>query len=180
MNIYFQDYYADDSIDIDEAYEADLELALELFYELYDEKDNFFGITDDSNGKTIQFMYIKQDTWLVDIPDMENAGSWQKRTDYDECVNFIRSFYERKPIDTTDFSFESFPLEEKEREEMIAIGTAASQKEKEREEQVKAVEEKEREWQRLSRLEDERYWKEQMQKSAMEDKKNKGHWSFWR
>ncbi|MDR2147824.1 MAG: hypothetical protein LBE91_15335 [Tannerella sp.] len=109
MKVFYQDYSTDESIDSNEPKEADLEFALDLFYELTDEEDNFFGVTDDNNERTIQFMYIKQDTWLVDIPDMKKDGSWNKEADYDECVSLIRDFYNGIPISMTSFIFNSYP-----------------------------------------------------------------------
>lgn len=108
MRIFYQDYYTDEGIDANDPIEADLEFALELFYELTDNEDNFFGIINDNNGKSIQFMYVEQDTWLVDIPAIDKKGAWQQHTDYDGCISLIQDFYNEKLITESSYSFESY------------------------------------------------------------------------
>ena len=178
MKIFYQDYCINEGIDANKPIEADLEFALELFYELTDEEDNFFGIIDDDSGKSIQFMYIKEDTWLVDIPTIKEAGSWQKYTNYDECVEFIREFYESKQVDTTSFVFESYSLEGIELNEMLAMAATISEKEKEAEEQARMAEQKEQEWQEGFRLAQEKDLQERVKKANEESRKNRGRWTF--
>jgi hypothetical protein len=111
MNIYYQDYYTDEGINANNPKEADLEFALELFYELTDEEGSFFGITDTNNTKCIQFIFVEQDDWIVDIPDMDKEGSYQKHADYDACVHLIEKFYNGEAIDTSGFIFQAFESE---------------------------------------------------------------------
>ena len=98
MKIYYHDYYIDKGIDANEPREVDLALALELFYELTDEENNFFGITDDNNEKCIQFLYMEQNTWIVDIPIPPDFINYQKKADYEECVSIIRNVFKEKKI----------------------------------------------------------------------------------
>lgn len=98
MKIYYHDYYMDEGIDANEPREVDLALALELFYELTDEENNFFGITDDNNEKCIQFLYMEQNMWLVDIPIPPDFINYQKKADYEECVSIIRNVFKEKKI----------------------------------------------------------------------------------
>ncbi|MFH6951368.1 hypothetical protein ACHRV6_22965 [Flavobacterium sp. FlaQc-51] len=67
MKLFFYDYVTEEGFDSNEPMNTDLDTALDIFYELNDEENNFFGLIDDSE-KCIQFMFISEDNWLVDIP----------------------------------------------------------------------------------------------------------------
>lgn len=77
--------------------EADLEKALEKFYELSDEDGSFFGVSN-NNDIVIQFAWVDDNKWLVDIPIEVGKYSLQKYANYDECVDLIKSFYQGKSI----------------------------------------------------------------------------------
>ncbi len=93
MKVFYQDYVIDEGIESNDPREADLSFALELFYELTDDKDNFYGIID-SEERCIQFAWESQDKWLVDIPNPPDFMNYQKYADYDECVDMIKRVYE--------------------------------------------------------------------------------------
>jgi hypothetical protein len=98
MNLFFQDYITDEGIASNDPIVADLDTAIDIFYELNDEEDNFFGLIDDSE-KCIQFMFISEDKWLVDIPIPPDFNNLQKYATYEECVSIIKeTFLENKII----------------------------------------------------------------------------------
>ena len=101
MKVYYQDYYLDEGIASDDPREGDLEFALNTFYDLTDEENNFFGIEDNA-GKCIQFMWESQDKWLVDIPQAPSNISFQKYSDYEECVVMIKETYRKNSITIFD------------------------------------------------------------------------------
>ncbi len=75
--------------------ELNLEEALTEFYELSDEEGSFFGIKTEK--KTIQFAYVDEDKWLIDIPyDMKNFICLQKYSTYEECTKIINSIFNGK------------------------------------------------------------------------------------
>jgi hypothetical protein len=111
MKYFFYDV-TDDEYDDDESndgFEDDgtIDEILQSFYDLSEEDGSFLGL-ENEQGQVLQFMWNSNDDWIVDIPEMEKEGSWQKHADYDECVMFIEDFYNEKPIDTSNFVFESF------------------------------------------------------------------------
>ncbi|WP_461532115.1 hypothetical protein [Sinomicrobium sp.] len=104
MKIYYWDYYSDEGIASDTPREADLEFALDVFYGLTDEEDNFFGVVDPKE-KSIQFIFVEQDKWLVDIPSPPDFINHQKYADYDECIALIKAFYAGQDIPATNKGF---------------------------------------------------------------------------
>ncbi|QOW59968.1 hypothetical protein [Treponema pedis] len=95
IKVFYYDYALEHGID--EPRIVDLQTALQWFYELTDESDNFFGLVDD-NDRCIQFMYVDTDEWLVDIPCPPDFVNWQKTADYDECVAIIKEVYKNNRI----------------------------------------------------------------------------------
>ncbi|MGF7108289.1 hypothetical protein [Treponema pedis] len=95
IKVFYYDYALEHGID--EPRIVDLQTALQCFYELTDESDNFFGLVDDDD-KCIQFMYLDTDEWLVDIPCPPDFVNWQKTADYDECVAIIKEVYKNNRI----------------------------------------------------------------------------------
>ena len=93
MKIFSFDPELDNSVDDD----LDLEEALEEFYYLTDVEGTFFGI-EDSEERCIQFAWISQDKWLVDIPKPPDFVNYQKYADYDECVEMIKRVYELNEV----------------------------------------------------------------------------------
>ena len=97
MKVFYQDYTIDQGIESNDPREANLSLALEIFYELTDDENNFFGI-EDSEERCIQFFWISQDKWLVDIPKPPDFINYQKYADYDECIEMIKRVYELNEV----------------------------------------------------------------------------------
>ena len=46
-----------------------------------------------SDNDIIQFAYLREDIWLVDIPVMAERGSYMKECEYQDCVDIIRNYY---------------------------------------------------------------------------------------
>lgn len=90
IKIFYYDYELDQGIE--DPHVVDLQTALKLFYEITDEPNNFFGLVD-SYDKCIQFIYLDNGEWLIDIPCPPDFLNWQKTTDYDECVHIIKEVY---------------------------------------------------------------------------------------
>jgi hypothetical protein len=93
MKIFSFDPELDNGADDD----LSLEEALEEFYYLTDVDGTFYGIID-SEERCIQFAWISQDKWLVDIPKPPDFINYQKYADYDECIDMIKRVYELKEV----------------------------------------------------------------------------------
>ncbi|MET4083230.1 hypothetical protein ABIB40_003199 [Pedobacter sp. UYP30] len=97
MKIYYHDYYTDEGIDTYNPREADLPYTLDIFYNLTDEENNFFGIVD-GNNRCIQFAWENQDKWLVDIPNPPSDLNYQTYADYDGCIAMIKDVYQLNKV----------------------------------------------------------------------------------
>ena len=75
-----------------DAIEAPLSSVLDKFYELSEAENSFLGLKKSDND-IIQFAYLREDIWLVDIPVMAERGSYMKECEYQDCVDIIRSYY---------------------------------------------------------------------------------------
>jgi hypothetical protein len=116
MKYFFYDA-TDDEYDDDESNDGfksngTIDEILQSFYDLSEEAGSFLGL-ENEQGLVLQFMRNSDDKWLIDIPEAEKEGSWQKYADYDECVSLIEDFYNEKPVDITKFTFESYHSQEK-------------------------------------------------------------------
>jgi len=69
------------------------------FYELYDEQGSFWGIEDD-DGTILQFYWLQDDIWLVDIPVPPTFINYQKKADYEECTLIIKNILKEKKVHT--------------------------------------------------------------------------------
>jgi len=88
--------YLDDDVDISkEALSEDA--VIDSFYKLYDENGSFWGI-EDNEGKILQFYWLYDDTWLVDIPVPPDFINYQKKADYEECILIIKNILKEKKI----------------------------------------------------------------------------------
>lgn len=103
MDIYYYDELLEEEIPSKEAISLPLEIILEKFYNLSETKNSYFGIIGENN--IIQFQWIKEDVWLVDIPNMKKNGSFQKQCDFRECVNIIKQNSEKRWEMPRDFIF---------------------------------------------------------------------------
>jgi hypothetical protein len=63
---------------------------LDNFYNLYNEEGSFWGI-EDNEGNILQFCWLYDNTWLVDIPVPPDFVNYQKKADYEECILIIRN-----------------------------------------------------------------------------------------
>lgn len=91
MKVFYYDYYTEKGIETEKAKTSELKHVLELFYKLNDVKNNFLGIID-KNENTIQFMFLEQDKWLVEIPNDDNCN-YQMYANYNECADLIEKSY---------------------------------------------------------------------------------------
>ena len=111
MKYFYNDVIDDDFEDDedDDIFEGDgtLDDILHSFYDLSEEDGSFLGLENEQET-VIQFMWESDSEWLVDIPDIEKEGSWQKHADYDECILLIEKFFNNNQIDMTCFVFQSF------------------------------------------------------------------------
>jgi len=83
-----------------EDYEANLEEAIEAFYDLPDVEGAFFGLFD-NNNRFVQFAWITQDKWLVDIPSesYETTGeSYQFYESYNNCIEIINAIFRKVTV----------------------------------------------------------------------------------
>jgi len=89
MKIFFSDSETGARRD---AYEADLDEAIDVFYELSDLKGSFFGLVNDS-GKIVQFAWMDNDKWTINIPLPERLGALHKFGDYETCQQVIIDYF---------------------------------------------------------------------------------------
>jgi hypothetical protein len=89
MKIFFYD--ADTEAQRDE-YEGDLDEAINEFYELSDVKGSFFGLVNET-GKVVQFAWMDDDKWTIDIPLPEQGGSLSRYGDYELCQQVIIDYF---------------------------------------------------------------------------------------
>ncbi len=94
MKVFLYDIETDEER---EPEEYTLDEALEEFYYLSEEEDSFLGIIDDED-RCIQFLFVSDNKWLVDIPRVAENYTLQKYADYDECVAMIKKVYELNKI----------------------------------------------------------------------------------
>lgn len=96
MKVFYLDYVTDDEIPSDTPREINLEKAIDIFYNLNENEDNFFGIVDDKD-KCIQFICVDLDYWEIDIPFQE-IPKHLRYADYDRCISIIKKCYMKKSI----------------------------------------------------------------------------------
>jgi len=94
MKIFSSDLEDDIDISTDVLTEEEI---INNFYELYDEQGSFWGIEDNA-GKVLQFYWLYDETWLVDIPVPPDFINYQKKADYEECVLIIKNILKEKKI----------------------------------------------------------------------------------
>lgn len=95
MKIFYWDYNLNEGIE--EPIKVDLQTALNLFYEVTEEPNNFFCVIDD-NQKAIQFLCLDDDKWLVDIPSPPNFNNYQIKTDLEGCAYMIKEVFKQNRI----------------------------------------------------------------------------------
>ncbi|GEN71265.1 hypothetical protein [Chryseobacterium lathyri] len=107
IRTFYYDSSSDEGIESSEAREMTLENALETFYNLSEEKGSFIGFK--TNDKIIQFDWNDDNLWMADIPDPQKRGSFQKECDYDQCVEIIKSAFDKPNWQIpNDFGFMSW------------------------------------------------------------------------
>ena len=85
--------------DIEHDDDTDLETAIEEFSELSEEEGSFFGIITPDN-RIIQFAYVDNNKWNLDIPSKDNPQDfYQREVNYDACVEIIKSVFSGVSID---------------------------------------------------------------------------------
>ncbi|NTE03126.1 hypothetical protein G6M26_41500 [Agrobacterium tumefaciens] len=95
-----------------EDYEANLEEAIEAFYDLPDVEGTFFGIFD-RNNRFVQFAWKSQDKWLIDIPSdsFETTGeSFQLYGSYNECIKIINTLFDDTTVSQLQLQIENKTL----------------------------------------------------------------------
>lgn len=105
MKLFYYDAYLDEGIESDEANKTNYNEAIVYFYNLTDEEGGFLGLTDNHN-QSIQFLWISQDKWLVDIPIPPDFKNPQQYADHDECIEIIKKVYELDKV----ISFETMKI----------------------------------------------------------------------
>ncbi len=101
MKLYYYDAYLDESIDSSKPVEVSHSEAIEEFYNLTDYDGSFYGLIDDDQ-KTIQFAWVDQDKWLVDIPMPPDFVNPQQYADYDECIEIIDKIYSLNKVEVSN------------------------------------------------------------------------------
>ncbi|MFD2287260.1 hypothetical protein GJU39_13655 [Pedobacter petrophilus] len=95
-----------------EDYEANLEEAIEAFYDLPDVEGAFFGIFD-HNNRFVQFAWNAQDEWLIDIPSdsFETTGkAFQLYGSYDKCIKIINTLFDDTTVSQLQVQIENKTL----------------------------------------------------------------------
>jgi hypothetical protein len=78
-------------ITVDDAVKVELEEALNLFFKLSHLKGNYIGFVI-NDTQILQFMSVGvPNSYLLDIPDVDQKGSLQKMTDFEECRSVLVS-----------------------------------------------------------------------------------------
>ncbi len=89
-------------------YEANLDEAINEFYELSDSIGSFFGLVNNS-GKIVQFAWMDDDKWTINIPLPERGGALHKFGDYETCQQVIIDYFnDISPEILEDLEFEAF------------------------------------------------------------------------
>jgi len=86
-------YDATTNIDITvkESVAVELKEALNLFFKLTPMKGNYIGFVINET-QVLQFMSVgAPNSYLLDIPDVDQNGSLQKTTDFEECRSVLIS-----------------------------------------------------------------------------------------
>ena len=108
LKLYYWDYDMDGGIASDKPEQTTLTDALQYMEELSETDGNFLGF-ELADGKIIQFMHDENLGLLLDIPDIEEGGSYTKTLDLDACLQIIRDLYNgKKPMDIEGLSFDSY------------------------------------------------------------------------
>ncbi|MFT5823503.1 MAG: hypothetical protein ACI8ZM_004765 [Crocinitomix sp.] len=104
---FWWDYFRDEGTDAEGA-EANLKQATDLMKELSNSDASFLGVVTPSK-KTVQFIYQEDRSLRLDIPDMENDGSYTKVVAMDECLQIIKdAFHEKDAMKIKGLKFESW------------------------------------------------------------------------
>lgn len=89
-------------------YEANLDEAINVFYELSDTEGSFMGLVNHI-GKIVQFAWTDDDKWTINIPLPERGGALYKHGDYETCQQVIIDYYNGKsPELLNGLKFEAF------------------------------------------------------------------------
>jgi len=108
MKVYYCNYETDVNVPFDEPIEMNYEEAIKAFLDIAGYGENFYGL-EIQPDTAVQFVYVDEDEWLIDIPDTEKGGSHSKECDQEECLSMIRKVYDTGKLPELDgFSFESF------------------------------------------------------------------------
>ena len=92
IKIFWNDSELNIGVASSEAIEAPLNSVLDKFYDLSEAENSFLGLKKSDND-IIQFAYLREDIWLVDIPVIAERGSYMKECEYQDCVDIIRNYY---------------------------------------------------------------------------------------
>lgn len=104
---YYYDSSSDEGIESNIALGMAIEKTLDIFDNLSEAEGSFIGIKNDNF--VIQFAWSDNNLWIADIPNLQQRGSFQKRCDYGQCVEIIRSAFNKSDWQVpNDFTFVSW------------------------------------------------------------------------
>lgn len=92
IKMFWNDGISDTGVASSDAIESSLDLVLDKFYDLSENENSFLGLKKSEND-IIQFAYLKENIWLVDIPVLVEKGSYVKECEYHDCVDIIKNYY---------------------------------------------------------------------------------------
>ncbi|TND10478.1 MAG: hypothetical protein FD123_120 [Bacteroidetes bacterium] len=108
IKLFYWNYDADEGVSSDDHYEAPLEETIECMENLPDSDGNFLGL-ELPDGEIIQFMHDDNRGLYLDIPVVNEGGSYAKVIDISACLDIIRDMYTgKKPRDIEGLVFESY------------------------------------------------------------------------
>ncbi|WP_455541000.1 hypothetical protein [Prevotella fusca] len=92
IRMFWNDGVSNSGIAANDAIEASLDSVLDRFFDLSEDEDSFLGL-EKPDDEVVQFAYLRDNIWLVDIPVPAEGGSYMKECEYRDCVDIIKRYY---------------------------------------------------------------------------------------
>jgi len=92
IKMFYYDPHTDMGVEGEESIVCSESETIDYFTNLTKIEDNFLGIFKGED--TLQFAWLRDDIWLVDIPKVLRQGSYQKEATTAECIELIKKQYE--------------------------------------------------------------------------------------
>ena len=108
MRIYFHNYKDKLSVNAEEALEASIWQAIDIFDNLPEDDGSFVGVVDE-NLESLQFMKYNKYVWLIEIPKPDLGGSYQGYFTKNKCRKIISEVFDGLPLSqVAGLSFEKY------------------------------------------------------------------------